>query len=168
MLQIIARIISQSSRLHISSFYPEHYALKEVLKIDFAWDENDLYDNLNWLEANQTAIEDKLFLKRDLLTGEKPDTIYLYDVTSSYLKGTKNELAKFGYNSDKKKGKKQIVIGLLCNVYGYPISIEVFSGNTSDNQTIESQIKKLPDRFGLKRVVSVGDKGMIKIKLNLH
>ena len=83
-------------------------------------------------------------------------------MTSSYFEGDCNELSAYGYNRDGKKGKKQIVIGLLCDKDGDPISVQVFKGNTSDPKTVEPQLKKLKDRFGIKKVVFVGDKGMIK------
>jgi transposase len=86
----------------------------------------------------------------------------LYDVTSSYLEGQQNELGKYGYNRDKKAGKKQIVIGLLKDEYGLPISVQVYEGNTLDHKTVSDQIKKLRERFGVKRVVMVGDRGMLK------
>jgi Transposase len=90
--------------------------------------------------------------------------LFLYDVTSSYLEGTENELSAFGYNRDGKKGKRQIVIGLLCNEAGVPLSIEVFAGNTNDSSTFGSQIKKVAERFGSEEVTFVGDRGMIKSK----
>jgi transposase len=83
-------------------------------------------------------------------------------VTSSYLEGTHNELAAFGYNRDKKRGKLQIVIGLLCNEIGVPLSIEVFTGNTNDTKTLLPQVEKIKDRFGGGEVTLVGDRGMIK------
>jgi transposase len=83
-------------------------------------------------------------------------------VTSSYLEGDKNELGEYGYNRDKKKGKKQIVIGLLCDASGEPVSTEVFVGNTQDLATFSSQVHKASERFGCKRVTFVGDRGMIK------
>ena len=83
-------------------------------------------------------------------------------VTSSYLEGTQNELGEFGYNRDGKKGKQQIVIGLMTDAEGWPIAIEVFEGNTNDTKTVKSQIKKLADRFEVKEVTFVGDRGMIK------
>ena len=86
----------------------------------------------------------------------------MYDVTSSYFEGTENELAAYGYNRDGKKGKMQIVIGLLCDEQGYPISVEVFKGNTQDTATLASQFKKLQTRFGIENVIMVGDRGMIK------
>ncbi|EQD74323.1 transposase IS4 family protein, partial [mine drainage metagenome] len=87
---------------------------------------------------------------------------FFYDVTSSYLEGVRNELAAFGYNRDGKKGKRQIVIGLLCNAQGQPLSIEVFTGNTNDTATMASQIRKVVERFGGGEVTFVGDRGMIR------
>jgi transposase len=86
----------------------------------------------------------------------------LYDVTSSYFEGDKNELSEYGYNRDGKKGKKQIVIGLLTDDEGYPVSCEVFRGNTKDPQTFKNQIDKVAQRFGIQKVTFVGDRGMIK------
>ena len=104
------------------------------------FDEEALYDNLDWLAHRQAAVEDTLFAKR---TKTKPVSLFLYDVTSSYLEGTHNALAAFGYNRDGKKGKMQIVIGLLCDEAGHPVSIEVFPGNTQDPQTFAAQINKV-------------------------
>ena len=84
------------------------------------------------------------------------------DVTSSYFEGSCNELGAFGYNRDGKKGKRQIVIGLLCDEWGKPVSIEVFRGNTNDTKTFYSQIKKVINRFGGNEITFVGDRGMIK------
>ena len=93
---------------------------------------------------------------------DAPTNLFLYDVTSSYLEGEKNDLAQFGYNRDKKKGKLQIVVGLLCDNSGVPVSIEVFEGNTQDPKTVLSQITKLSKRFSCEKVTFVGDRGMLK------
>ncbi|CDN15381.1 Mobile element protein [Richelia intracellularis] len=85
----------------------------------------------------------------------------VYDVSSTYLEGKACPLAKYGYNREKKLGKLQIVFGLLCNDKGCPIAVEVFEGNTSDPKTFTNQIDKVSSRFGMKRVVCVGDRGMI-------
>lgn len=132
-------------------------AVEEVLGIS-PFDEDDLYGALDWLEKNQDLIEDSLFQAR----GGQCQTLFLYDVTSSYLEGQQNELAKYGYNRDKKSGKKQIVIGLLKDEHGLPISVQVYEGNTLDHKTVSDQIKKLKERFGVKRVVMIGDRGMLK------
>ena len=83
-------------------------------------------------------------------------------MTSSYLEGDQNELADYGYNRDKKRGKKQIVIGLLTDEFGRPISCEVFRGNTQDPATFQNQIDKIKERFGAEDVTFIGDRGMIK------
>jgi len=132
-------------------------AVEELLGIS-SFDEDDLYCALDWLQENQDSIEDSLFKAR----GGECKTLFLYDVTSSYLEGQQNELAKYGYNRDKKAGKKQIVIGLLKDEHGLPISVQVYEGNTLDHKTVSDQIKKLKERFGVTRVVMVGDRGMLK------
>jgi hypothetical protein len=152
--QVLARIIDQGSRLSAVRLAGSHAAC-DVLGLE-RFNEDDLYDNLDWLCENQAAIEDRL-------SGKMKETgLYLYDVTSSYFEGTENELAAFGYNRDGKKGKRQIVIGLLCNESGVPLSVEVFTGNTQDTCTFASQIKKAAERFGGGEVTFVGDRGMIK------
>jgi transposase len=88
----------------------------------------------------------------------------LYDVSSSYYTGHKCGLVKYGHSRDGKRGFPQIVYGLLCNAEGCPVSIEVFEGNTGDPKTLASQIKKIRNRFGIQRVVIVGDRGMITSK----
>ena len=155
--QVIARVIDQGSRLSAVRMAGAHAAC-DVLGLG-KFDEDDLYANLDWLCENQALIEDRLF--RNLYRTEKPG-LFLYDVTSSYFEGTHNELSAFGYNRDGKKGKKQIVIGLLGNETGVPLTVEVFTGNTQDPQTFGPQIKKVADRFGGQEVTFVGDRGMIK------
>ncbi len=123
------------------------------------FDEDDLYANLDWLADNQAQIEKRLFAQREAASA--PD-VFLYDVTSTYLEGEHNALAAFGYNRDRKSGKRQIVIGLLTDADGRPLSIEVFPGNTSDVKTFSSQLSKAAARFGAERVTFVGDRGMIK------
>lgn len=155
--QVIARVIDQGSRLSAVRLAGSHAAC-DILGID-TFNEDDLYKNLDWLAQKQQAIENRLFAGS--YTDKKPE-LFLYDVTSSYLEGTCNELGAFGYNRDGKKGKRQIVIGLLCDEWGQPVSIEVFKGNTNDTKTFYSQIKKVVERFGGSGVTFVGDRGMIK------
>lgn len=156
--QIIARLIDQGSRLSAVRLHQTH-ALAEAIGLEKGFCEDDLYKNLAWLADNQAEIEDRLFKARH--AGQEVD-LFLYDVTSSYLEGTHNELGSYGYNRDGKKGKMQIVIGLLCDQNGDPVSVQVFSGNTSDVTTFGDQIKKVAVRFGCKRITFVGDRGMIK------
>ncbi len=158
--QVVARVIDQGSRLSAVRLASRHAGC-DILNME-SFNEDDLYTNLDWLNENQAKIEDKLY-KKLYCDKEKPH-LFLYDVTSSYLEGKSNQLGAFGYNRDKKKGKKQIVIGLLCNEEGVPLTIEVFKGNTQDPKTISNQIKKVVQRFGGKEVIFVGDRGMIKNK----
>jgi hypothetical protein len=119
-------------------------------------DETELYRALDWLGARQGAIETAL-ARRHLKDG----ALVLYDVSSSWLEGRCCELARFGYSRDGKKGKLQIVYGLLCAADGCPVAVEVFEGNIADPMTLSAQIDKLKARFGLSQVVLVGDRGMI-------
>ena len=158
MWQVIARVLFQGSRL-CAVRLAKDYAAAEIIGFKKGFCEDDLYENLAWLAENQQAIEKRLFTSR---RGESKPELFLYDVTSSYLEGDQNALADWGYNRDKKRGKKQIVIGLLCDEHGEPVSPEVFTGNTGDLETFASQVRKARDRFGCERVTFVGDRGMIK------
>jgi len=156
--QVIARLLDQGSRLSAVRLAQVHAAC-DVLGIRRGFDENDLYENLTWLCQHQDLIERRLFTAR--CAQRKPE-LFLYDVTSSYLEGDDNALGDYGYNRDGKKGKKQIVIGLLCDQDGTPVSTEVFRGNTQDPKTFGAQVRKASQRFGCQRVTFVGDRGMIK------
>src|ERR1019366_870178 len=156
--QVIARLLDQGSRLSAVGLAQVHAAC-DVLGIRRGFDENDLYENLSWLCQHQEQIELRLFAAR---RAQHMPELFLYDVTSSYLEGEDNALGAYGYNRDGKKGKKQIVIGLLCDEEGTPVSTEVFCGNTQDPQTFGAQVRKASQRFGFQRVTFVGDRGMIK------
>jgi len=155
--QVIARALDQGSRLSAVRLAGAHAVGAALGMIGF--DEDDLYANLDWLADNQVDIERRLFAHREAASA--PD-VFLYDVTSTYLEGEHNAFAAFGYNRDRKSGKRQIVIGLLADADGRPLSIEVFPGNTSDGKTFSSQLSKAAARFGAERVTFVGDRGMIK------
>ena len=157
LLQVIARVIDQGSRLSAVRFAKRH-AVCEILGIK-KLDEDDLYENLAWLAYKQEEIEKKLFVNR---FPDKKPTLFLYDVTSSYLEGNENEFADWGYNRDKKKGKKQIVVGLLTGPDGLPVAVRVFAGNTVDTKTVAEQVRILAKNFGVKDVTLVGDRGMLK------
>jgi hypothetical protein len=156
--QVIARVLDQGSRLSAVRLAKVHAAC-EVLQISEGFTEDNLYQNLSWLSDHQEQIETRLFHIRKGKTGCR---LFLYDVTSSYLEGQENFFGAFGYNRDKKRGKKQIVVGLLCDESGDPVSVAVFSGNTPDISTFSPQILKIADQFGCKQVTVVGDRGMIK------
>jgi hypothetical protein len=156
--QVIARVIDQGSRLSAVRLAQTHAAC-EVLHLTRGFDENDLYDNLAWLADHQATIERRLFTTR---RGASKPTLFLYDVTSSYLEGQCNAFAAFGYNRDGKTGKPQVVIGLLCDEDGTPVSVDVCAGNTPDMTTVAAQITKVARRFGCEHVTFVGDRGMLK------
>ena len=154
---VISAVIGSVSRLSATRLAQSHAAC-DILGLD-SFCEDDLYSAMDWLHDHQDAIEKRLFNGR--YKAEKPN-MYLYDVTSSYLEGDQNELGDYGYCRDKKKGKKQIVIGLLTDAEGEPISCEVFRGNTQDTTTFKNQVDKVAKRFGIEEVTFVGDRGMIK------
>ena len=156
--QVLARVLDQGSRLSSLRLAQVHAAC-DVLGIRRGFDENDLYQNLGWLSQRQQTIERRLFVAR---RGSQKPELFLYDVTSSYLEGQHNAFGAYGYNRDGKQGKKQIVIGLLCDEWGEPVSTEVFRGNTRDAATFGAQVRKAIERFGCQRVTFVGDRGMIK------
>ena len=154
---VLARLIHQGSRLSAVRLAAQHAAC-DLLNLD-AFNEDDLYSALDWLAQHQDAIEDRLFQERKKTSASQ---FFLYDVTSSYFEGQQNELADYGYNRDGKKGKKQIVIGLLTDEAGDPVSVQVYRGNTSDQNTFADQVRKVQERFGVQSVTMVGDRGMIK------
>ena len=116
----------------------------------------ELYATLDGLGKHQEGIERRL-ARRHLGSG----TLVLYDVTSSYLEGRHCPLARRGYSRDGKKGKLQIVFGLICNAAGCPVAVEVFEGHCGDPATLSAPLDKLKRRFGLRRMVLVGDRGLI-------
>ncbi len=155
---IVARIIDPSSKLATCrGLNPETCTstLGELLRVAHA-DSDELYAAMDWLLEKQPQIEQSLAQKH-LSEG----TLVLYDVSSTYFEGETCPLAQFGYNRDGKKGKLQIIFGLLCNAQGIPIAVEVFSGNMADSMTLAEQIEKVRTRFGIERVVFVGDRGIL-------
>ncbi len=155
---IVARLAAPSSKLATAkALSPQSAAssLGEILGLGEV-DEDALYSALDWLYGRQASLE-KSLAKRHLEGG----CLVLDDVSSSYVEGRRCDLAQYGYNRDGKKGKQQIVYGLLCAADGCPVAIEVFEGHTGDPSTLNHQIAKLKQRFGLEQVVMVVDRGMI-------
>ena len=155
---IVSRIIAPASKLATAKALDPVTAASS-LGVELALGdvgEDELYAALDWLLERQGAIETAL-AKRHLKGG----TLVLYDVSSSYVEGRCCPLARRGYSRDGKKGKLQIVYGLLCAPDGCPVAIEVFEGNTGDPATVADQVTKLKRRFAIDHVVLVGDRGMI-------
>jgi hypothetical protein len=154
---IVARVLDPCSKLATARGLGESAftSLGEVLGVAGAG-ADDLYGAMDWLLARQERVEKKL-AARHLQDG----ALVLYDVTSTYFEGRTCPLAALGYSRDGKRDKLQIVVGLVCNAEGCPVAVEVFPGNTADPRTLGPAIEKVRARFGLRRVVLVGDRGMI-------
>jgi len=155
---IAARIIDPASKLATARGLRDETAftsLGEILGVTSVTEVN-LYEAMDWLFSRKDRIE-KTLARKHLGEG----SLILYDVTSTYFEGNKCSLAKWGHNRDGKKDKLQIVIGVLCNAGGCPVGVEVFEGNMSDTKTLKVQIQKIRQRFGIQRMVLVGDRGLI-------
>ena len=151
---IISRIIKPQTKLATTRSWHDS-TLPELLGIEDA-DEDELYEAMDWLVKRQPLIEAKL-ADRHL----KKNPLALYDVSSSYYEGSCCSLASYGYNRDRKKGKCQIVYGLIVDSEGRPISVQVYEGSKSDTKTVDDQIKKLKQQFNLEHFVFAGDRAMI-------
>jgi DDE family transposase len=154
----VAQVIAPDSKLAIARGLREETAassLGEVLGLG-GCDEDDLYAAMDWLAARQEKIEDAL-AARHLAGG----TLVLYDVSSAAFEGRTCPLGAIGHPKDGVRGRLQIVYGLLTSKNGIPVAIEVFEGNTGDPTTVASQVGKVRDRFGITKVVLVGDRGML-------
>ena len=155
---IAARILDPRSKLATARGLEEETAsssLAQSLHLTSAT-ADDLYEAMDWLLPRQQRIEQAL-AKRHLSDG----CLVLYDVTSTYFEGHHCPLARFGHSRDERSGNPQIVCGLLTNAEGCPVAVEVFPGNTADPKTVAAQVLKLRQRFGLRRLVLVGDRGML-------
>ncbi len=158
MAMVVDRVISPGSKLSCSSGLQSETA-QNTLAAELALgavDVHELYTAMDWLLARQKRIENKL-AKKHLAGG----TLVLFDVSSSFYTGRKSSLVQHGYSRDHRSDRPQIVYGLLCDPEGRPIAVEVFSGNTADPRAFSSIVARVRKRFGIQRVVFVGDRGMI-------
>ena len=151
---IAERLIAPCSKLATTRLW-HSTTLAQHLEVEDA-DEDELYAAMDWLLARQSRIETKL-AARHLGEGQQ----VLYDVSSSYYEGHTCALVQFGHSRDGKRGKPIVVYGVLTDVQGRPVAVEVYPGNTGDPRTVTDQVAKLKGRFGLGRVVLVGDRGML-------
>jgi transposase len=155
---VVARLLDPASKLATArALHGEtrHSSLGSLLQLEGA-DEDELYGAMDWLLERQPAVEQALAARH---LGE--GGLVLYDLTSSWFEGRHCPLARLGYSRDGQSGKPQIVFGLLTNAAGCPVAVEVWEGNTADPKTLPAQVQKLRQRFGLRQVVVVGDRGMI-------
>ena len=148
------RLLAPTSKLAATRLW-HTTTLAQELALDNA-DEDDLYDAMDWLLERQERIERRL-AARHLTDGGH----VLYDVSSSYYEGRACALAQFGYSRDGKRGRPIVVYGLMTDAAGRPVAVQAYEGNTADPNTVPNQVAKLRDRFGLERVVLVGDRGML-------
>lgn len=151
---VLARVLHRGSR-RSAVRWASTQATAAVLGLE-RLDEDDLYAALDWLAVEQARIE------RTLGPKKPKGLVFLYDVTSSYLEGQRNELAAPGYNRDGKRFKKQVVVGLLTDAEGEPVSVHVYEGNRADPTTVVDTVRVLADELGGAEVVLVGDRGMLK------
>ena len=158
MALIMSRVLSPRSKLSTNaalSVETAKHTLSEELQLGEV-DVHQLYTAMDWLLKRQTRIENKLAGKH-----LKDGHLVLFDVSSSYCTGRKSELIKHGYSRDHRQDRPQIVYGLLCDSEGRPIAIEVFPGNTADPPTFTQIVARVRKRFGINRIIFVGDRGMI-------
>jgi len=161
---LIGKIVTGGSKLCIYNWLVRESAISDLLGLDMTKYKVDrFYSSLGQLQHHQIRIEKKWFRYHK----GAQRRIYLYDVTSSYVEGTQNELADYGYNRDGKRGKKQICIGLLTTEDGFPLRIQAFEGNTKDSTTVADQLLDLKKEFGVEELIFVGDRGM-QIMYNLE
>ena len=150
---IIAQALSPSSKLAAVDYISES-TLADELGVG-GCDVDDYYSALDWLKDQQSSIESKL-IKSHLSSG----SMLLYDLSSSYMEGTKCPLSRYGYSRDKKRGKLQIEYGVVTTRAGLPLAVKVFDGNTSDLTSFRSVIEQIKTTHGLKELTLVGDRGM--------
>jgi len=157
--QVLARVLRPGTSLLAMVRLASTCAAAALLGWRLAFSEDDLYTNGAWLEGRHAVIERRLWQARP---ASPKYQLFLYDVTSSYLEGDYNALAAWGYNRDHKEGKKQVVVGLLTDSRGEPVSVQVYRGNTSDLKTFAEQVHKIKAELGCEGVTLVGDRGMIR------
>lgn len=148
---VASRIISPATKLATTRLWRTNTLAQEFGVSDA--NEDDLYAAMDWLLAGQDRIQKKLAARH-----LKEDCLVLYDLSSSYFEGSHCPLAKLGYSRDGKRGTLQVNYGLLTDDRGCPVAISVHDGNTSDSTTFIPQVTRLREKFGLKRIVMVGDR----------
>src|SRR5437588_1339422 len=155
---IISRVVQPGSKLSTLTWWDD-VTLGADLGVAGA-STDDIYAAMDWLEHRQDAIEARL-AARHLAPEANPSRMALFDLSSSWLEGRCCPLAARGYSRDGKKGKLQIEYGLLTDPAGRPVAVRVFPGNTGDPGAFTAIVKVVRDKFGLARMVMVGDRGMI-------
>ena len=155
---IISRVIQPGSKLSTLTWWSDTTLGADLGVAEASTD--DIYAAMDWLEHRQDAIEAKL-AARHLAPEPNPARMALFDLSSSWLEGTRCPLAARGYSRDGKKGKLQIEYGLLTDPEGRPVAVRVFPGNTGDPAAFTAIADVMRNKFGLAQMVMVGDRGMI-------
>ena len=155
---IISRAVRPGSKLSTLTWWNDTTLGADLGVTEASTD--DIYAAMDWLEDRQDAIEADL-ARRHLAPGPNPSKMALFDLSSSWLEGSQCPLAARGYSRDGKKGKLQIEYGLLTDPAGRPVAVRVFPGNTGDPSAFTAIADVVRDKFGLKQMVMVGDRGMI-------
>jgi hypothetical protein len=154
MALVVARVVEPDSKLATTRWWPDTTLGADLGVVTATTDQ--VYAAMDWLRARQDRIE------RTLAGWHlAPGGLVYYDLSSSWVEGQHCPLAARGYSRDRKRGKAQIEYGLVTDPGGRPVAVEVFPGNTGDPATVPGQVQKLRDRFGIQRVVMVGDRGML-------
>jgi transposase len=159
---VLNRLIAPASE-HAMPDWMRRTALVDILDVDFEGvDDNRLYRVLDKLYPHRATIEAAL-VQRERSLFNLDTTVYLYDVTSTYFEGQcrRNDKAKLGHSRDKRPDCKQVVVGLVVNRDGFPITHQVFAGNTRDHTTLATMLDRLAEHAGLKEGATVVvDRGM--------
>ena len=167
LLMILGKIVTRGSKLGIVNWIKRN----DVIAIELGFTKEEL-EKLSEKDLYATQFDinnaqEKIQRKWQTYNKKRLETIFLYDITSFYFEGAQNELACFGYNRDKKQGKKIITTGLITDKEGFSMKIDVFKGNTKDETTVSSQLQSIRQEFGAQDIILVGDRGM-KIRYNLE
>ena len=163
-IMIVGMLISTNSKLGIFNWLRREKFVAKFYDVENKnLTEKNFYSALSMLNSRKLNIEKKWFRHHNF----QGNSIYLYDITSSYFEGVQNELAAHGYNRDGKQGKMQLCVGLVTDNDGFPLKIDVFKGNTVDSETVENQIASLRKDFGINDIIFVGDRGM-RIRYHLE
>jgi len=160
--QVLSRVLRPAVSLLGMVRLASGCAAALVLNWTHSFTEDHLYRNGGWLVGRQSIIQRRLWERRP--EAGQTGQLFLYDVTSSYLEGLHNVLGDWGYNRDRKKGKQQLVVGLLADAQGEPCAVQVYQGNTSDLNTFADQVRTVQKNFGCQGVTLVRDRGMIRSK----
>ena len=154
---IAGKLTYQSSKLGLCNLHEVSSVWKQAGVMTRPDVEKHCYEPMDRLLGRQRSIQKRLFEQ------SAETSVILYDITSTYFEGQyeDSELVRFGYNRDGKKGKKQVVVGLVCNKEGCPLAVEIFPGNTKDETTVSQKIEELQKVYGIEKVLFVGDRGML-------